>query len=487
MNNTIVFSAYCQGADHKPNNKPCQDYASHYSSEETAIIALSDGHGGKKYFRSQYGAQIATEIAINTLNTFCKEADFEELLGADDLICVPVSKEAFGTPRNLEYVMRHVFQHICSEWHRKIEEHFQDNSLTLEEEEFLKKETVNGTTLYDYYFDPSGECIKKNLPSAYGCTLFGVAETKNGYWVGFHIGDGKCIAFNEDGAWYEPIPWDERCFLNKTTSLSHYGDESFRYCIGRNLPAAIFIASDGMDDSYAPMDELAFEYAMNFMANLAVNGEEYTSGKIASWLDKISEYYSKDDMSIGYIVASERLRQVLNNYMEKEEPVLNHKRDVLSREVQDKNTVYETKLKRGEDIRRQKDTEDHKIKDLENEAIKMQEQYDENREKIETKSRSRCNFLRRLSKPAIAYLDSSKEDVSSDREKENHELDIKINAIGHEIEKNVLENEKLSNELSALVANLPVIKKHATEATKNLNVVENKIRRINRVKESLNK
>ena len=87
----------------------------------------------------------------------------------------------------------------------------------------------------------------------------------------------------------------------------------------------------------------------------------------------------------------------------------------------------------------------------------------------------------------LAYLDSSKEDVSSDREKENHELDIKINAIGHEIEKNVLENEKLSNELSALVANLPVIKKHATEATKNLNVVENKIRRINRVKESLNK
>ena len=76
MNNTIVFSEFRQGADHKPNDKPCQDHARHFSSEEIAIITLSDGHGGKKYFRSQYGAQIATEIALDTLKTFCYEVDF---------------------------------------------------------------------------------------------------------------------------------------------------------------------------------------------------------------------------------------------------------------------------------------------------------------------------------------------------------------------------------------------------------------------------
>lgn len=491
MNNTIVFSEFRQGADHKLNNKPCQDYARHFPSEEMAIITLSDGHGGKKYFRSQYGAEIATEIALDTLKTFCEEADFEELLGSDDLIQIPVSKETDSSHRELEYVMRHVFQHICSEWHRKIEEHFQDNPLTPDEEAFLRKETENGTALYDYYFDLSGASIKKNLPSAYGCTLFGVAATKSGYWVGFHIGDGKCVAFNDDGSWYEPIPWDERCFLNKTTSLSHYGDESFRYCIGRNLPAAIFIASDGMDDSYAPMTELAFEYAMNFMANLAINGEDNTSRMIGSLLDKISEYYSKDDMSIGYIVFSERLRNVLHNYMVKAESILIEKREKLSIEAKDKYEFYENQLKSKDEIPLQIDSHHSNVKKLEEEGFELQGQYDENQDLIELKKkkreRAKKNFLSRLKCPRNSSSVNSKEDTQGKEEKENQELNIKINYIAVETDKLRSEIDELSNRLRVLDTELPVSKKHAQEATKNLNIVENKLRRIGRIKELLNK
>ena len=491
MNNTIVFSEFRQGADHKPNNKLCQDHARHFPSEEMAIITLSDGHGGKKYFRSQYGAEIATKIALDTLKTFCEEVDFDELLGSDDLIQIPVSKETDGSHQELEYVMRHVFQHICSEWHRKIEEHFQDNPLTPDEEAFLRKETENGTALYDYYFDRSGDSIKKNLPSAYGCTLFGVAETKSGYWVGFHIGDGKCVAFNEDGSWYEPIPWDERCFLNKTTSLSHYGDESFRYCIGRNLPAAIFIASDGMDDSYAPMTELAFEYAMNFMANLAINGKDNTSRMIGSLLDKISEYYSKDDMSIGYIVSSEKLRNVLHNYIEKTESILNGKYEVLSIEAKNKNIDYETQLKRKNELIIQRDSERTNVKNLDDENLMLQEQYDDNQDLIEQKKkkkeRSLKNYISRFKKPRKQYPDSLKDNISSAKEQENHELNIKIKDIVAEIERRESEIEQMSNDLRSLDAYLPVSKKHAQEATKDLNIVENKLRRIGRIKELLNK
>lgn len=63
------------------------------------------------------------------------------------------------------------------------------------------------------------------------------------YWFAFHIGDGKCIAYDIEGNWYEPIPWDDRCFLNKTTSLcDSIALDEFRYCYSGTgqLPIAIF-------------------------------------------------------------------------------------------------------------------------------------------------------------------------------------------------------------------------------------------------------
>lgn len=86
----------------------------------------------------------------------------------------------------------------------------------------------------------------EKVQSAYGATLIGVVVTKD-FWFGVHIGDGKCVVFDKAGVDSEPIPWDEQCFLNITTSIcdSNAGSE-FRYFFSRELPAPYLQAATAL-------------------------------------------------------------------------------------------------------------------------------------------------------------------------------------------------------------------------------------------------
>ena len=61
---------HCQGESHKSSNKPCQDCAYAESTSTWSLAIVCDGHGGERYFRSQYGAQIATEITRKAISEF---------------------------------------------------------------------------------------------------------------------------------------------------------------------------------------------------------------------------------------------------------------------------------------------------------------------------------------------------------------------------------------------------------------------------------
>ena len=75
----------------------------------------------------------------------------------------------------------------------------------------------------------------KDLHSAYGATLIGAIITDS-YWFGIHIGDGKCVSFSSEGEASEPIPWDEMCYNNVTTSIcSPSAVSEFRYFFSRAL------------------------------------------------------------------------------------------------------------------------------------------------------------------------------------------------------------------------------------------------------------
>ena len=56
---------------------------------------------------------------------------------------------------------------------------------------------------------------------------------------------------------YEPIPWDEDCQANITTSIcDSEAIEEFRYCFMKESPVATLMGTDGIDDSYANFEEM---------------------------------------------------------------------------------------------------------------------------------------------------------------------------------------------------------------------------------------
>ena len=141
-----------------------------------------------------------------------------------------------------------------------------------------------------------------NLEKVYGCTLIVYACTSE-FWLAFQIGDGKCFACDSDGNWSEPIPWDERCFLNKTTSICDSGAiDEFRYCYEGNgqSPIAVILGSDGIDDSFGSEENQANFY-VQILKSIAKSGLDATLSEIETTLPQLSKIGSQDDMSIAMI------------------------------------------------------------------------------------------------------------------------------------------------------------------------------------------
>ena len=205
------FDFHCQGESHKATDKVCQDYSySHIDEDGLAIAVVCDGHGGKHYFRSDVGARFATEIIANNVREFVNHIDETLLVGQpftqQAAIQTEIDRQDFRKERPVDNAFRQLFASIIGQWQQRIEQHAKDNPLTEKEneqvEEQYKKEFLSGY----------------KLEKIYGCTLMAYVSTPK-YWFAFHLGDGKMISFDREAQWKEPVLWDDRCFLNKTTSI----------------------------------------------------------------------------------------------------------------------------------------------------------------------------------------------------------------------------------------------------------------------------
>ena len=118
------------------------------------------------------------------------------------------------------------------------------------------------------------------------------------------IGDGKCVCISQDGSMYEPIPWDEDCQANITTSIcDSEAIEEFRYCFMKECPVATLMGTDGIDDSYADAEEMYVLYR-SILAIFAEHGRETGESEIQAFLPGLSRKGSGDDVSIAGIVSA---------------------------------------------------------------------------------------------------------------------------------------------------------------------------------------
>jgi hypothetical protein len=252
-----AFAYSATGDNHLKQNKVCQDYSIHHQDEKITIVTVADGHGSKAHFRSDRGARFACESAVKCIKTFCQ--------------------------RNAKVSFPKLALSIVSEWKKQV---MHDWNSTVPE---LCEEKTH---------------LSMNPPHIYGTTLIAAVVTKS-FWFGLQIGDGKCIALCKDGSVSQPIPWDEDCYLNVTTSLCDSGAERrFRFFHSRELPAAVFIGTDGVDNSYpvyeneTHLSALYHTIAQNFTQEGFKNG----SKQLAEFLPVLTKKGSGDDVSIaGFI------------------------------------------------------------------------------------------------------------------------------------------------------------------------------------------
>lgn len=289
MINAFHFS--CEGDSHKATNKVCQDFSLTSIKDGLTVAVVCDGHGGERYFRSDIGAKYAAEITLEVVSLFVKNIDQSIFVNKPYTAIGPTSTiDDAEQLSEIDKAFRRLFSSIIFKWNERIEEHAKTTALSDWEIKNVPQK----------YLDEFADA--KSLEKHYGCTLMAYVQAEK-YWFAFHIGDGKCISFQNNPIWREPVPWDDKCFLNKTTSLCDTSAiDEFRYCYQGNgeFPFAVFLGSDGLDDSFGEEENLVNFY-IQILKMLYNEGIDVTSKSVEEDLPKLSAIGSKDDMSVAFV------------------------------------------------------------------------------------------------------------------------------------------------------------------------------------------
>jgi serine/threonine protein phosphatase PrpC len=225
--------------------KNCQDASDSYSEGPLSIIAVADGHGGEAHYLSEFGARFACDAAIKQM----KSANMKTLRALLEN----------GGEGAVEENLIQLEKSVINSWNELVKNDGRDET------------------------------------RAYGTTLLAVgADFDAGAWIGIQIGDGRLITSHK-GAFYAPIPEDDRCVFNFTTSLC--ADDailSFRHYAGAHLPDAVFLVTDGVVNSFNNDDAL-YSLLQRFLASKDVK-------ELEEFLPVLSKKGSGDDVSAAGII-----------------------------------------------------------------------------------------------------------------------------------------------------------------------------------------
>lgn len=275
----VVFIHSVIGQSHIKNNKPCQDASLSEKSKKYSLIAVADGHGGDPYFRSDVGSRLAVHAAQ------------ECMTNRPMLVTLKKSR----TDKERETLILQLKKSIVGRWNALMQEHFEAAPFTEDE---LASIPDRDAAAYR-----AGEQAEK----AYGSTLIAALWTDD-FLLCLQIGDGNCVIVDDTGIFSQPIPGDERCFLNVTTSICDKDAVTvFRHFYTDTLPAAVVIGTDGVDDCFAGEEKLYNFYRL-IMISFTEKDEDAAAAELTDYLPRMSEKGSGDDISIGMMFNKELLR-----------------------------------------------------------------------------------------------------------------------------------------------------------------------------------
>ena len=266
-----VFNTHIIGEKHIRDGTICQDYSKSYIDQNKMAAIVADGHGSENYVRSDRGSRLVCECALKCILEFTDKIDGK------------INKE------NSDKILRQLEKSIISAWNNAVNEDYAKEPFT------------------DIEIDMVSENIKDdfsqglNIEKAYGTTLVSAVITTD-YWFGLQIGDGKCVILDKDKNFSIPIPPNDKCFLNVTTSICDTNAiDEFRHFFDTSIPIALFTGTDGVDDSFINIEQLFSLYDKIYNNFISVGYDEGLK-QINDFLPQLTKKGSGDDVSISGII-----------------------------------------------------------------------------------------------------------------------------------------------------------------------------------------
>lgn len=281
------FSSFARtsiGASHISRELVCQDSSLCEDHEKYSFAAAADGHGSLCYLRTERGSKFAVECAAECVREF--------LEGIED------ADEVLKDQRQREQLFNQLWRSIIARWHDMTEKDHQNEPFTDEELDRIPEKFAHYRKRYQ-----EGEYI-----SAYGTTLVFAVVTEN-YAFGAQIGDGRCVVIDGDSNVFAPIPEDPRCYENVTTSMCQ--DDAalsarFFYLPKGFMPAAVFLCTDGVENSYWNEEQL-FGFFRGLALTMVENGMEEGVRQLSEFLPAMTRKGSGDDVSCSGIINIQKL------------------------------------------------------------------------------------------------------------------------------------------------------------------------------------
>jgi hypothetical protein len=274
-----VIGESVQGASHASDGLPNQDaiYWTPPSGEGARLIlAVSDGHGSAKHFRSDIGAALAVRVATREMQDLLQsQYDIASLSALRPII-------ARQLPRSL-----------VRAWQTVVAAHVAESPFTdAEWERLVEKEGAQAR-----------QGVEAHPALAYAATLLSVVVLDS-YILYVQLGDGDIVTVAETGEVSRPWGKDEQLLAKETTSLCL--PNAWQECrvhlqrVSALDPALILLSTDGYAHSFSE-EERFLKVGSDLLEIIRRHGLAWVHQKLAGWLADTSQHGARDDITLGII------------------------------------------------------------------------------------------------------------------------------------------------------------------------------------------
>ncbi len=267
-----VITGSARGAAHRASGMPNQDSAAQHTTSGTGgaiVVAVADGHGHERHFRSADGSALAVDVACRVASRLA------------------VGLGARARRDELDAAVRDdLAQAIVLDWRAGVGKQLVVRPYTVQEQSTL---------------DLAGD--GPEIP--YGTTLL-LAMITARWLVCAQIGDGDLLAVYPDGRSFYPLADDSRLDGQRTTSLCQPDAvASFRTCaldLSEMSLLALLLATDGYSNAQAA--ELWQLGVGQDLAKLAAEHDHHWfERQVPSWAERCaSADGSADDTTIALLL-----------------------------------------------------------------------------------------------------------------------------------------------------------------------------------------